>query len=209
MHTDLQCWTGGNTLNGTSRGRSRICFHAARLALAALLAGGLFPGPIFGEDWFSLAIVPDVQLETGDSRLRDRLLWLVDQRSARNLKMVLFSGDTMNFNLEDQYRHQGESLKVLESAGVPFAVAIGNHDTAAVRVDGGSAAPGNVNANLRDTTRFNTWFPASRYQCLAGVYETGKADNAYHTFQAGGLDWLVINLELWARTITDIKWVRP
>lgn len=189
------------------RGWSRSYFQAALFAITAILTAGFLLVPAFGEDRFSLAIVPDVQLETGDSRLHDRLQWLVEQRSTLNLKMVLFSGDTMNFNLEDQYRHQSESLKVLEAAGLPFAVAIGNHDTAAVRVDGGSAAPGNVNANLRDTSRFNKWFPVSRSQCLKGVYEAGKADNAYHTFQAGGLNWLVINLELWART-GAVEWAR-
>lgn len=176
MHTTLQRGTD------TKAGWRGICFLASRIAIVAVLAWGLFPRPAMGEDRFSLAIVPDVQLETGDSRLRDRLLWLVEQRSALNLKMVLFVGDIMNFNLEDQYRHQSESLKVLEAAGLPYAAAIGNHDTAAVRVDGGSAAPGNVNANLRNTSRFNAWFPASRLPRLAGLYETGKVDNAYHTF---------------------------
>jgi hypothetical protein len=40
----------------------------------------------------------------------------------------------------------------------------------------------------------------TRFKLLGGVYEPGKIDNAWHTFHAGGLDWLVINLELWPRS---------
>ena len=106
-----------------------------------------------GEDAFTLAIVPDAQLETGDSRLRDRFQWLADNRSALNLKMVLLCGDLMNFNDDAQYAHQRQGVDVLNAAHLPFAAALGNHDTAAARVDGGSAAPGNVNAS--DMARYS------------------------------------------------------
>ncbi len=177
------------------------------LVLAALLFSGLLARPARGEDKFTLAIIPDAQMETSDTRFRDRLQWLVDNRAALNLKMVLQCGDLMNFNDATQYAHQSQGLEVLDNAHLPFAAAIGNHDTAAVRVDGGSAAPGNVNANLRNTTKYNTYFPTNRFVLLAGTFETGKIDNAYHTFTAGGLNWLVINLELWART-PAVDWAR-
>ena len=177
------------------------------LALAALLYSGLFVPPALGEDTFTLAIIPDVQMEVNDTRFGDRLRWLVDNRASLNLKMVLQCGDLMNFNDDAQYAHQSKGLEVLDDAHMPYAAALGNHDTAAVRADGGSAAPGNVNANLRNTARYNAYFPVSRFKSLAGTYEAGKIDNAYHTFTAGGLNWLVINLELWART-GALDWAR-
>ena len=170
------------------------------LTLAVLLFSGLLARPALGEDTFTLAIVPDAQMETSDTRLGDRFQWLVTNRAPMNLKMVLLCGDLMNFNDDAQYAHQSKGLEVLDNARLPFVATIGNHDTAAVKVDGGSAAPGNVNANLRNTAKFNAYFPATRFKLLAGTYEAGKIDNAYHTFTAGGLNWLVINLELWART---------
>lgn len=88
---------------------------------------------------------------------------------------------------------------MLDEAKLPYALAVGNHDTAAVGEFSGSAAPGNVNANLRDTTKFNTYFPVSRFTAQVGRYEPGKSDNAYYTFKAGGLDWLVLTLEFCAR----------
>jgi hypothetical protein len=68
-----------------------------RLALAALLFGGLFVRPSSGSGTFTLAIIPDVQQETSDTRLADRLRWLVSNRAALNLAMVLQCGDLMNF----------------------------------------------------------------------------------------------------------------
>ena len=177
------------------------------MALAALLIGGILIRPVHGEDAYALAILPDVQMETSGSRFNDRLTWLVDNRKALNLKLVLLCGDMMNFNDDAQYAHQSEALKILDRADFPYVTCIGNHDTAAVKADGGSAAPGNVNINLRNTTRYNTYFPTTRFKLLAGTYEAHKIDNAYHVFTAGGLDWLVINLELWARA-GAVEWAK-
>lgn len=169
-------------------------------AKAAILVSLLVCQPALGEDAFTIAVIPDVQQESGDSRLHDRLQWLVANRTNLNLKMVLQCGDMMNFNDDAQYAHQSEAMKVLDQAGVPYATTLGNHDTAAVKVDGGSAAPGNVNQNLRNTAKYNAYFPTGKFKALSGTYEPGKIDNAYHAFTAGGLDWMVVNLELWART---------
>ena len=170
------------------------------MSLAALLIGGLLIRPVHGEDSFTLAILPDVQMETAGPRFEDRLTWLVENRNALNLKLMLQCGDLVNCNDDAQYAHQSDALKILDNAHFPYVTCIGNHDTAAVNVDGGSAAPGNVNMNLRNTTRYNSYFPTARFKLLVGTYEPDKIDNAYHVFSAGGLNWLVINLELWART---------
>ena len=174
----------------------------------AVLLAGIFAVPAARAEKFTLAIMPDVQREAyGDTRFRNRLQWLVNNRSALNLKLVLQVGDMMDFNLESQYAFMSEGMKILDRAGMPYVTCIGNHDSAAVRADSGSAAPGNVNANLRNTARYNAYFPTTRFRDLAGVYEAGKIDNAFHTFTAGGLQWMVINLELWART-GAVEWAR-
>lgn len=165
-----------------------------------LLITAWFARPAVAEDNFMLAIVPDVQEEFRDNRFQQRLQRLVDNRTALNLKVMLQCGDMMDFNDVNQYIHNSVALTVLDNANFLYVTCIGNHDTAAVKVDGGSAGPGDVNANLRNTTKYNTYFPTSRFKLLSGVYETGKIDNAYHVFIVGGLKWLVINLELWARS---------
>lgn len=189
----------------TTQGRSPFPTFA-RLLLISLLAISAR-----AEDKFTLAVIPDSQqevLKPDDDRLLKRMEWLVTNREALNFKMILHVGDLLNWDTPDhiQYERASAAMAVLDKAGLPYAVALGNHDAAATQV-GGSAAPGKVNTNLRNTTTFNTYFPPARFKALGGVYETGKVDNAWHTFSAGGLDWLVLNLELWART-GAVSWAK-
>jgi hypothetical protein len=159
----------------------------------------LVPAAAATADEFTIAVLPDTQQETSGTRFTNRLTWIVNNRASKNIKFMLHSGDMMNFNLDSQYAFMSQGLKVLDNAAFPYATCIGNHDTAAVRSDSGSAAPGDVHANLRNTTKYNSYFPTTRYRALGGVYEAGKIDNAWHSFSAGGLNWLVVNLELWPR----------
>ena len=183
--------------------------HSVVLACALALMGcqGLRFWQDPDEETFTIAVIPDVQPEVAKTLFKDRLEWLVANQAALNLKMVLQCGDLMNFNDDVQYAHQSKGLEVLDNAHIPYAMTLGNHDTAAVRVDSGSAATGNVNANLRNTAKYNAYFPTNRFTMLAGTYQAGKIDNAYHTFTAGGLNWVVINLELWART-GAVEWAK-
>lgn len=159
---------------------------------------------------FTFVVIPDTQNEVvSNSTLIDhRMQWLVDNRAALDLRFVTQTGDLVNWDTPDhiQYQRASNALKKLDTAGIPYALAIGNHDTAAT-CPGGSACPDDANVNLRNTTTFNTYFPVSRFKALKGVYETGKCDNAYHTFTAGGLNWLVLNLEMWART-NAVAWAK-
>jgi hypothetical protein len=159
---------------------------------------------------FTFVVIPDTQLEAVyyPTRLTHRMQWIADNKTAQDIRFVLHTGDLMDWDTPDHlhYQRASDSYAVLDTARIPYAIAIGNHDTAAV-CQGGSACPGNVNANLRNTTTFNTYFPLSRFTARGGVFEAGKIDNAYHTFNAGGLDWLVLNLELWART-NAVDWAK-
>ena len=186
-------------------------FPYVSVAITGLLFFSLLTSHAAGEDKFTLAVIPDSQqevLKPDDDRLPKRLEWIVANREALNLKMVLHVGDMMNWDTPDhiQYERASAAMTVLDKAGVPYAVALGNHDSAATKV-GGSAAPGKVNTNLRNTSTYNTFFPLARFKALGGVYEPGKIDTAYHTFSAGGLEWLVLNLELWPRA-GAVDWAR-
>jgi hypothetical protein len=89
-------------------------------------------------------------------------------------------------------------IKPLEAV-IPWSVAAGNHDTAAVCA-GGSACPGaDTRATVRDVSTFNRYFPPSRFPDLRGTYEPNRSENSWSAFSAGGKDWLVLTLELWAR----------
>jgi len=113
-----------------------------------------------------------------------------------------------------QFINADSGIRMLEAAQIPFALTPGNHDTAIVC--GGPTCYGHPEWDvptsgqrnlLRLTTAWNTWFPPSRFKDSAGTFEAGKSDNMSHTFAAGGVNWLVINLELYAR-VEVINWAK-
>lgn len=168
---------------------------------------------------FSIAVIPDTQNEAqaprsngtrnlGDLRFRQRAQWLASQRHHINLEFVTHIGDVVNWGERDEHQYQvaSDGIRPLEDAGIPYSLAVGNHDTRAVCA-GGSACPGeSASVNVRLTPLFNEYFNG-RFDAQAGQYETGKVDNSYSLFEAGGLKWMVLTLELWPRQ-GAINWAK-
>lgn len=159
---------------------------------------------------FSLAVIPDTGNETSstDSRFLNRATWLAANKASLDLRYALQVGDLTNWGnvVPAQFAKASADIAPLEAA-LPWAGAIGNHDTAAVCV-GGSACPGmDASKTVRDTTAYNEAFPVSRFGNIQGTFEPAKVDNAYRTFRAGGVDWLVLNLELWPRSAV-VSWAK-
>lgn len=150
---------------------------------------------------FTLPVLPDTQVEVNrrPDMLDSQVQWLAKNREALKFPIVLHVGDIVDFDNITHWETASKAFEVLDQARLPYALAVGNHDTSAVGEFSGSAAPGNVNLNLRKTEKFNRFFPVKRFTAQKGRYESGKSDNAYYTFRAGGLDWLVITLEFCAR----------
>ena len=156
---------------------------------------------------FTIAVIPDTQQEVVASHairnqyFRGRVQWLYDSRKQLDLRCVLHTGDVVNWGNEDpsQFVTASDAMAPLDGSGIPVLYAIGNHDTAAVKVGGSAADPSNTRARQRDTTRFNEYFPLSRYEGLT-PFEEGKIDNVYQTFFAAGANFLVLSVELWPRT---------
>ncbi len=171
-------------------------------------------GPALQAEKFVIAVIPDSQGETGatpPTKFTSQMQWIVNNKTAQNIKFVAHVGDVVNWDTpyssppHYMYVNADSGFDLLDAAGIPYGIALGNHDTAAVGGTnpdgtpcycGGGAAPGDVHANLRNTTTYNTYFPTTRFTACQDRYEVGKSDNAYHTFSAGGFNWLVINTEL-------------
>lgn len=182
-------------------------------ALAGALAV-VFGAPLASAEPFTLVVMPDTQTESTNTpqvRFPAMTQWIADNERARSIRFVAHVGDLVNWDTpfstppHFQYVNASDAMATLDTAGIPYAIAIGNHDTAAVGgvspdggacYCGGSAAPGDVRANLRNTQTFNQFFPLARFAARRGQYEPGKIDNSYHTFSAGGVDWLVLSSEL-------------
>jgi hypothetical protein len=140
-------------------------------------------GPISGQqsaEPFSIIVIPDIQYYTNSwpNLLTTMTTWIKDSRESLNTAFVLQEGDVTNTNADAEWNAAVTSFNVLDGF-VPYAIAPGNHD-------------GN------DTALFNEHFPVSKFSGLptfGGVFETGKMDNCYHLFSAGGADWIIIVLE--------------
>lgn len=150
---------------------------------------------------FTIPVLPDTQCEVNYNPVlfTSQLQWIVAKKDSLHVPIVLHVGDVVDFNNTTQYQRASDGFQILDKARIPYAIAIGNHDTNAVGENSGSAAPGNVNANLRTTERFNSYFPVKRFVNQKGRFEKNKSDNALYTFKAGGLKWLVLTLEFCAR----------
>ena len=132
---------------------------------------------------FDLVVVPDTQYEVADmpAIFMSMMNWTVTNRDTLNIKFLLHEGDITNRHLDAEFQKADEGFTLLENAGIPYALGVGNHDMAGT-----------------DASRFNSYFPVSRYESLptfGGVFEPGEMKNAWHKFSAGGTDWMIVVLE--------------
>lgn len=175
--------------------RERVRFYLGEPSLASV---------------FTLAVMPDTQQEVlnrYDRRFADRVGWLTANEAALDLRFVTHTGDIVNWDTSDHAQYEvAESALDGLNGKIPYSVTIGNHDTAAVGPGGGAADPKRTRILVRDTSSANAYFDDAT-AAKAGQFEVGKIDNAYHTFSAGGLEWMVLNLELWPRR-TAVAWAR-
>ena len=150
---------------------------------------------------FTIPVLPDTQCEVNSrpEMFISQLQWIADKKDSLNIPFVIHVGDIVDYDNVAHYVKASDGFKILDNAKIPYVLCLGNHDTEAVGEFSGSAATGNVNQNLRKTTKFNSYFPVSRLTGQKGRFEEGKSDNAYYIFKAGGLDWLIVSLEFCAR----------
>lgn len=150
---------------------------------------------------FTIPVLPDTQeaVTRQHDMFYSQINWIAKAKDSLHIPIVLHVGDLVNFDTIPQYERASKAFEVLDQAKIPYAITLGNHDGQAVLHNSGSAAPGNVNANLRKTQKFNDHFPVSRFPLQKGRYEEGKSDNSYQIFKAGGKKFLVITLEFCAR----------
>lgn len=151
---------------------------------------------------FRLVLLPDTQVyaRAFPETFYAQTDWIV--KNADTVAFVLHQGDITDNNVEKQWEVASKALHSLDGK-VPYTLAHGNHDLGT-----------NGSTDSRDSTLLNRYFPYDEYgkiQGFGGAYETGKIDNTWHTFRAGGRDWLILTLEFgprnrvldWAKTIIE------
>ncbi|BBO35643.1 lamin tail domain-containing protein [Lacipirellula parvula] len=156
---------------------------------------------------WSMVVVPDTQnyvARPNDTYiLQKQMDWIVDNKEAFNIQVVLQEGDIVNRNsgtatngvtAVQQWQAARDAFSTLNGV-VPYIMATGNHDY------------GFVNSETRDT-KFNTYFKATdnplvdptQGGILKGTMVPGELQNAYYEFTApDGRDMLIFSLEFWPR----------
>jgi len=146
-------------------------------------------GPADGT--WSLVILPDTQvyarLYPGLFHLQTQ--WILENHKKDNIVYVLQNGDVTDNNVEIQWHRASQAFARLDG-NVPYAIALGNHDFG-------------PNGSTQDrTTLAHRHFPLSRFEkwpTFGGPMEPGKIDNTFHTFHAGGRDYLILCFEFGPR----------
>ncbi len=141
---------------------------------------------------FTIVAVPDTQFlpAAWPEVFDETFAWIADHAEELNVAFVLGEGDIVQDDLPEEWAVAEAAWRRLDGV-VPYALAVGNHDMS------GS-----------DTSHFNEAFPRSAQSTLPGFGDTldpERMDDAWHTFAAGGVDWLVLSLS-WTQTPEQLVW---
>jgi hypothetical protein len=155
--------------------------------------GGVVPGA------WSLVVLPDTQkyADTYPGIFSSQTAWIRDNVRRRNIRYVMHLGDITDDNNDLQWRRARVSMGVMDGA-VPYTIVGGNHDYGP-----------NGNWSTHDTLMNNyfSYAETSAWPTFGGAMEVGKLDNTYHLFEAGGVEWIIFNLEFGPRDST-LAWAR-
>lgn len=153
-------------------------------ALVSDPAGGLldvtFSQRTAAAEEFTIIALPDTQhySEAFPAIYTAQTQWIVNNRAARNIVFVMHLGDIVeHYNLVSEWEAANTSMLILDNNEVPYGLLPGNHD--------------------QPTTLYNQYFPYTRYlgKPWYGGHYADKNDNNFQLFSAGGIDFLMVNLE--------------
>jgi hypothetical protein len=154
---------------------------------------------------FAIALLPDTQFYTGElnggvpEMFFAQAEWIISNRVDRNIAYVAQLGDiSQNGDIRSgssnsaEWRNATNAMYRLEdpartllSAGIPYGVAVGNHDQEPIGTATGT------------TLFYNQYFGISHFTgkpYYAGHYGTNN-DNHFDFFSAGGLDFVALYFE--------------
>lgn len=142
---------------------------------------------------FTIAVLPDTQhySEKFPHQFDAQTRWIAEARRDRNIACVLHLGDVTNRSTVPEWENAAKAMSTLDGK-LPYFLSTGNHDYS------------EKGACVDRSTRLSDYFPVDKYrdlQTFGGVYdkETGRYENSYHLFSAGGRNFLVLALEFGPR----------
>ena len=148
------------------------------------------------EDDFTVVVLPDTQYYTVEGSGREHWFyeqtqWIMDNRLAYDVVAVIHNGDLVQrgdrlyeWRVADRAMTTLESIEDDLKDGLPYGVAVGNHDQQPIGTTG-------------STANYNTYFGVDRFadRVYYGGHYGRRNDEHWFTFQAGGLDFVVVSLQ--------------
>jgi hypothetical protein len=140
---------------------------------------------------FTIVVLPDTQYysESYPATFSAQTQWIVDNQVARNIVYVAHEGDVVNdATSTTQWDNADVAMDILDVANIPYGIAPGNHD---------------------EDANYNTYFGVSRFlgkSFFGGEYPTNDMQNNYMLFSAGGMDFIVINLDYISPDAGALTW---
>lgn len=154
-----------------------------------------------GED-FSIIALPDTQFYACDCRggsvdtFYAQTGWVASVRDERNVKFVTQLGDCVESGDEapEEWVVADTAFTMVEDAGIPFGIAVGNHDQTPFGDPDGA------------TEQYNATFGTERFEGYDwyGGHRGDDNDNHYELFSAGGLDWIIVHVEYDQSATSDL-----
>jgi len=160
-----------------------------------------FPGVCLGQDEdFTIIVIPDTQFYSSSMNggspeiFEAQVRWVVENRDSLNVVFVTQLGDFVQNGDEvlAEWEAADAAISLLEDPattglpeGIPYGVAVGNHDQSPFGDADGS------------TRLFNRFQGVSRFdgRSYYGGHYGATNDNHYEVFSAGGMDFIILHLE--------------
>ena len=169
-----------------------VCRRQARVVTASP------PGrPQFSEDSFMLAVLPDTQYYSLNwpGIFTAQTSWIAANAQRLRIPYVLHLGDIVDLNTPVEWERAAEAMWLIEGI-VPYALTTGNHDMGPY---------GNATTRYTLLNEYFSYDRTASWTSFGGAFETGKLENTYHYFSAGGRDYIVIALE-WGPRDEAVAW---
>jgi len=152
-----------------------------------------FYGRVAGEgtgENFTLVVIPDTQnMSTSYPAVFNSMTqWIVAQKTTQNIVFATHVGDIVNTaSNTTQWTNADTAMDYLDTGSVSYSVGPGNHDLGGL---------------------YNDYFGPSRFagnSYYQGSYASGQNENNYSFFSAGGMDFILINLQ-YNSTSAHLDW---
>lgn len=162
------------------------------------------------KDDFTIAVLPDTQYYTVEGKGRehyfyDQTKWILANRTDYNIVATIHNGDLVdNGDIDYQWSIAEKAMSPLEKPlpslpdGLPYGISVGNHDES-------------PNSAASSTVKFNQHFGVERFagRSYYGGHYAAKNDDSWFTFTAGGLEFVVVNMQFDATpSAAVLAWAR-